>query len=321
MPSLPWPFSSSPPSPPPPSPSPPAAPPKDDSKDGAPTFPSLPSLNLTTSLTSLPAPLPPLPPPLLFLTAFSLGSTLTLGCVGAWTRYGRRVRTGDWVTPDMFKRGRWVRGVVTSVGDADNFRLYHTPGVGWRWPLKFRRIPSASNKGLKDQTIHVRMAGVDAPEAAHFGRPAQPYAPEALAWLKAQIEGKTVWCQVLRRDQYHRIVSTVLLPPRLLPGALVPGKSLSLEMLRAGWVTTYEQAGAEYGRWGKDEFLRIEGEAKAAKRGMWKYGTDSETPAEFKRRYANGTPAEQAKQMAVSKEPRGDKAERKGWLRFFTRAF
>jgi hypothetical protein len=27
------------------------------------------------------------------------------------------------------------------VGDADNFRLYHTPGIGWRWPLKFRRIP------------------------------------------------------------------------------------------------------------------------------------------------------------------------------------
>ena len=33
-------------------------------------------------------------------------------------------------------------------------------------------------------------------------------------------------------------------------------------MLRAGWATTYEQAGAEYGKWGKDEFLRIEAEAK-----------------------------------------------------------
>lgn len=29
-----------------------------------------------------------------------------------------------------------------SVGDADNFRLYHTPGIGWRWPLKFRTVPS-----------------------------------------------------------------------------------------------------------------------------------------------------------------------------------
>jgi len=30
---------------------------------------------------------------------------------------------------------------MLSVGDADNFRLYHTPGFGWRWPLKFRSVP------------------------------------------------------------------------------------------------------------------------------------------------------------------------------------
>jgi hypothetical protein len=55
----------------------------------------------------------------------------------------------------------------------------------------------------------------------------------------------------------------VVQSPRLLPGSLASGKSLSLEMLRAGWVTTYEQAGAEYGQWGKDEFLRLEAEAKS----------------------------------------------------------
>jgi hypothetical protein len=33
-------------------------------------------------------------------------------------------------------------------------------------------------------------------------------------------------------------------------------------MLKAGWVTTYEQAGAEYGKWGKNDFLRVEAEAK-----------------------------------------------------------
>lgn len=54
----------------------------------------------------------------------------------------------------------------------------------------------------------------------------------------------------------------VELPPRILPGSLVHGKCLSLEMLKAGWATIYEQAGAEYGKWGKDEFLRIEAEAK-----------------------------------------------------------
>jgi endonuclease YncB( thermonuclease family) len=48
----------------------------------------------------------------------------------------------------------------------------------------------------------------------------------------------------------------------LLPGFIASGKNLSLEMLKAGWVTTYEQAGAEYGKWGKNDFLRIEAEAK-----------------------------------------------------------
>ncbi|KAF7975978.1 hypothetical protein HWV62_8126 [Athelia sp. TMB] len=178
-----------------------------------------------------------------------------------------------------------------SVGDADNFRLYHTPGFGWRWPLKFRRVPTAG-KELKDETIHIRIAGVDAPEAAHFGRPAQPYSAEALAWLKGTIEGRTLRCLLLRRDQYARVVGLVELPPRVLPAALFSGKCLSLEMLRAGWATTYEQAGAEYGKGGKDAFLRVEAEAKAARRGMWASGTKAETPAEYKRRHAKAEAAD-----------------------------
>lgn len=36
------------------------------------------------------------------------------------------------------RRGRmgWYR-----VGDSDNFRLYHTPGIGWFWPLRALRMP------------------------------------------------------------------------------------------------------------------------------------------------------------------------------------
>ena len=50
---------------------------------------------------------------------------------------------------------RVVRGVLffffgwwSSVGDADNFRLYHTPGFGWRGLLKFRHVP-ATNRGAR----------------------------------------------------------------------------------------------------------------------------------------------------------------------------
>ena len=50
--------------------------------------------------------------------------------------------------------------------------------------------------------------------------------------------------------------------PRLLPASLFTGRSVSLEMIRAGWGTTYVQSGAEYGSVGKDEYIRVEEQAK-----------------------------------------------------------
>ncbi|KAJ7056550.1 hypothetical protein C8F01DRAFT_1154070 [Mycena amicta] len=248
-------------------------------------------------------------PPVLVLSAFALGCGATASSALIYRRFFRRIPNGDWITPDIFAKKRWVKGRVTSVGDSDNFRFYHTPGFGWHWPLKFRRIP-LTTKGLKDRTMHIRIAGVDAPEAAHFGRPGQPYAEEALAWLKQQVLGKTVYCQLLRRDQYSRIVAVVNLPPRLLPGSLFYGKWLSLEMLKAGWVTTYEQAGAEYGKWSKEEFNRVENEAKAKRVGMWAKGTNVESPSEFKRRHAQGVASET--KVAPNNPPQ---TTTKGWLR------
>lgn len=236
----------------------------------------------------------------LVLSGFLLGSVSTLGATFVYRRYFRRLRTAEWVTPDVLQRKRWVRGVVTSVGDADNFRLYHTPGFGWRWPLKVRRVPTLS-KELKEQTIHIRIAGVDAPEGSHFGRQAQPYAVEALAWLKDMIEGRIVYCQLVRRDQYSRIVSVVTLPPPFLPGWLTTGRSLALEMIRAGTGLTYEQAGAEYGKYGKDEFLRAEAESRVARRGMWKLGTVGETPAQYKRRHAQSGADVEAQAQGTAK--------------------
>lgn len=135
---------------------------------------------------------------------------------------------------------------------------------------------------LRFQTIHIRIAGVDAPEAAHFGRPAQPYSAEALAWLKSRVEGRRVWCQLVRRDQYGRIVSTVE------ERGWTPWSknNLSLAMLRSGWVTTYEQGGAEYGAHTKEEFLSVQEEAQKARKGIWAEGLGGETPAEYKKKHA-----------------------------------
>ncbi|CCA73402.1 hypothetical protein PIIN_07356 [Serendipita indica DSM 11827] len=96
-------------------------------------------------------------------------SLLTVAGVWVYKRHMKRIPNSQFVTAEDFNRRRWITGIVTSVGDADNFRLFHTPSIGWRWPLKFRSIPSG--KDLKDQTLHIRMAGVDAPETRNHTPP------------------------------------------------------------------------------------------------------------------------------------------------------
>jgi hypothetical protein len=49
----------------------------------------------------------------LVLSSFFLGSVSTLGATFVYRRYFRRLRTAEWVTPDILQRKRWVRGVVT----------------------------------------------------------------------------------------------------------------------------------------------------------------------------------------------------------------
>lgn len=55
-----------------------------------------------------------IPSPLLALSAFTLGAFASASTAVLYARYGRRLRTSDWVTPDLFARRRWVNGVVTS---------------------------------------------------------------------------------------------------------------------------------------------------------------------------------------------------------------
>jgi len=76
-------------------------------------------------------------------------------------------------------------------------------------------------------------------------------------------------------------VGQVYLSPRILPAFLFYGKNIAAEMLKAGWGVTYEQvnfvliftprpfqlltnlqAGAEYGKLGKEGYLRLEADAK-----------------------------------------------------------
>lgn len=129
-----------------------------------------------------------------------------------------------------------------------------------------RKVPMG-RKELKDRTIPIRIAGIDAPEGAHFGRPAQPYSSEALQWLRSYILGKRVWARIYRKDQYDRVVATVFVrkPPFFLR------KDVGLEMLKLGLATTYEaKTGAEFGGPKMEQvYKNAEAAARRKGKGMW----------------------------------------------------
>lgn len=65
----------------------------------------------------------------------------------------RRIPSVNHIKPNYFRR-KGLFGKVTSVGDADNFRLYHTPGgqiAGWGW-LPWKTVPTKRD-GLTNQTV------------------------------------------------------------------------------------------------------------------------------------------------------------------------
>lgn len=204
-----------------------------------------------------------------------------------YKRHLRRVRNVDYLTPRQF-RTKTLFGHVTRVGDGDNFRFYHTPGgrlAGWGW---LRSIPTKAGD-LKDETLHVRIAGIDAPELPHFGRPGQPHGQDAIEWLNNQLLDRRVRIRPLSKDQYGRVVGTVRMPYRLW------NRDPGMQMIKAGWATVYDaKSGAEYG--GQEQEYR-DAEARAKKRrvGMWggqnmigkllgKKQEPLESPREFKAR-------------------------------------
>ncbi|KAA8493142.1 putative endonuclease LCL3 [Porphyridium purpureum] len=187
------------------------------------------------------------------------------------------IRTADDLTPRMMSGRVRLRGVVASVGDGDNFRFAHEP--------LFRRTAMVTGKDAKlprgwlgKNTIHVRLAGVDAPECAHFGQPGQKHGPEALAWLRKTLLNKKVTIRVFHRDQYQRAVSEV----RYKPHWFSRTRDVSLELVKAGYGVVYNGVGEQhYGM--KHAFMAAMEAAKKARKGMWRDGPNVLGPQEYKR--------------------------------------
>ncbi|KAF9633487.1 hypothetical protein BFW01_g4381 [Lasiodiplodia theobromae] len=243
--------------------------------------------------------------PTLLLTA------TTLFFVRVYKSYLRRIPSVNHIKPAFF-RERSLFGTVTRVGDADNFHLFHTPGgrlAGWGW-LPGRKIP-ASGKELMSKTIHIRIAGIDAPEMAHFGRPAQPYSQEAYDWLKNYILNRRVRAYIYRRDQYDRVVASVFVRHGLFR------RDVGLEMLKSGLATVYEaKTGSEFGDL-EQKYRDAEAKAKEGGVGMWtqpsvlgRFFSKPKEKLESPREYKDRMKAEEAKQAQL-KEAKGKRQGRK----------
>ncbi|KAL2863905.1 thermonuclease family protein [Aspergillus lucknowensis] len=225
-------------------------------------------------------------------------TTTILGATRIHRRYLRRFPDATSIPTSYFRR-RSILGRVTSVGDGDNFRIFHTPGgrvAGWGW-LPWKRVPK-EKKELRDNTIHIRLAGVDAPELPHFGRPEQPFAREAHEWLTSYLLNRRVRAYVHRPDQYQRAVATVYV--RQIFDFPIPfrRRDVSYEMLRRGLVTVYEaKSGAEFGGEATEsKYRNAEWWAKKKGNGMWKgfrRNKEWESPRDYKTR------------MGVEEQPNG----------------
>lgn len=168
------------------------------------------------------------------------------------------------------------------MGDGDGFKLFHMPGgrlAGWEW-LPWRKVPEGRT-GLKDNTVAIRIAGIDAPEGGHFGLPAQPYSKEALDWLTGYILHRRVRVYVYRKDQYDRAIATVYVRRWLLR------RDVGYRMLKLGLATVYEaKTGVEFGPGLEKRYRRAEWWAKTRRKGLWRGAKEKafETPREYKTR-------------------------------------
>ncbi|KAK1860179.1 hypothetical protein I4F81_002768 [Pyropia yezoensis] len=178
-----------------------------------------------------------------------------------------------------------LRGVIVKVTDGDGVRLYHQP-------LLRRLLPLPRDAAKANRSISIRLAGVDAPECAHWGNPAQPGGLAARRWLTARATGVRAAVTAHGLDQYGRLVGTVAVPRRWAGGRL-PGvgwENLSVALAEAGHAQVYYGGGAVYG----GALGAMEAAVKTAvrrRRGMWAAGPGRAVvvhPQEWKRRTRGG---------------------------------
>ncbi|EQC37178.1 hypothetical protein SDRG_05404 [Saprolegnia diclina VS20] len=180
----------------------------------------------------------------------------------------QRFSTVNDIPKEFFEQERTLRGKVVSVTDGDTIRVRHMPWLA---------NGDGDFKGkLTETTLQLRVAGVDCPETAKFGRTGQPFGEEAKAWLKGELQDQVVSFKLLMKDQYSRAVCMVYY------GSWASPTNVSEELLRQGYANIYRQSGAVYGGL-LETFEALEAEAREKRVHIWSLDK-RETPAQYKAR-------------------------------------
>ena len=110
-------------------------------------------------------------------------------------------------------------------------------------------------------TTRVRLWGVDTPELAHDDRPADHFGPEAAAYTRSLVEGRTVTLQLEpdgnTRGRHGRLLAFVILPD---------GRMLNRLLVETG----HAYADPRYQHHLTDEFHTLQSHAHEARQGLWK---------------------------------------------------
>jgi endonuclease YncB( thermonuclease family) len=171
------------------------------------------------------------------------------------------------IPKEYFTENKVIYGRVERVIDGDTIRVAHCP--------TYFSCPERDTKqGLADTTIKVRLYGVDCPELQKkkSDPSSQPFAKEATAFTSSIVLDKTVEIKLLNKDKYGRAISKVQAGPL----------DLSPELVQRGFATMYTGKGAEYD--GNKKLLEsIQEQAKKRKTGIWSFGDNMVSPADFKR--------------------------------------
>jgi endonuclease YncB( thermonuclease family) len=111
-----------------------------------------------------------------------------------------------------------------------------------------------------DDERHVRMLGIDAPEAGFRGKLPEPFAVEATNWLRTQIEGREVELRIdyPKTDRYGRTLAWVFEPD---------GTLVNQQMLLAGRVKLLAAFGLPVDL--EPALRQAESEARIRKIGLW----------------------------------------------------